>query len=76
MPSVVALRLIVVLAVLSHGPQAARLPQGARNIFTYSTYLGDSSNDTVHAIALDSQGNVYLAGETVSPDFPVTAGAF
>ena len=51
------------------------LPQGARNILTYSTYLGGSSNDTVHAIAVDTQGSVYLAGETVSPDFPVTPGA-
>jgi uncharacterized protein (TIGR03437 family) len=52
------------------------LPQGARNILTYSTYLGGSSNDTVHAIAVDVQGNVYLAGETVSADFPTTPGAF
>ena len=75
-PRVAALRLLIILAVLSHGQQAAELPQGARNILTYSTYLGGSSNDTVHAIAVDLQGNVYLAGETVSPDFPVTAGAF
>ena len=51
------------------------LPQGARNILTYSTYLGGSSNDTVHAIAVDAKGSVYLAGETVSPNFPVTPGA-
>ena len=56
--------------------QTAVLPQGPRNVLTYSTYLGGSSNDLVHAMAVDSQGNVYLAGETVSPDFPVTAGAF
>jgi hypothetical protein len=29
----------------------------------------------VHATEVDAQGSVYLAGETVSPDFPVTAGA-
>jgi len=58
------------------GAQTAILPQGARNILTYSTYLGGSSDDLIHAIAIDSQGNVYLAGETASPDFPVTAGAF
>jgi len=84
-PRMTVPRLVIVLAVLSHGPgpagtvlkaQSAGLPQGARNILTYSTYLGGSSNDTVHAIAVDSQGNVYLAGETVSPDFPVTTVAF
>jgi uncharacterized protein (TIGR03437 family) len=64
-----------------HGAVTARaqtpiLPQGPRNALTYSTYLGGSSNDAVHAVAVDSQGNVYLAGETVSADFPVTQGAF
>ena len=49
--------------------------QGTHNTLIYSTYLGGSSEDLVHAIAVDSQGNVFLAGETASPNFPVTAGA-
>jgi len=83
-PSVAALRpIVIVLAVLNHSPGIAvnelkalkaGPPQGPHNILTYSTYLGGSSNDVVHAMAVDSNGNVYLAGETVSPDFPVTAG--
>ena len=42
----------------------------------YSTYLGGDGEDIIHAVATDSAGNVYLAGETTSSNFPVTAGAF
>ena len=49
-------------------------PAGAALI--YSTHLGGSGNDTGNAITLDSAGNVYVAGQTSSADFPVTAGAF
>ncbi len=40
-----------------------------------STYLGGSNGDTGHAIAVDATGNIYVAGEASSADFPVTAGA-
>jgi Beta-propeller repeat len=43
---------------------------------SYSTYLSGDGEDIVHAVATDSAGNVYLAGETTSSNFPVTAGAF
>lgn len=42
----------------------------------YATYLGGSSQDGATAITTDAQGNVYIAGYTYSPDFPVTPGAF
>jgi len=42
----------------------------------YSTYLGGSLSDTGYAIAVDSSGDAYITGETLSTDFPVTAGAF
>jgi len=41
----------------------------------YSTYLGGSGNDYSNSVALDAFGNAYLAGQTLSSDFPVTAGA-
>ncbi|HEX7957350.1 MAG TPA: SBBP repeat-containing protein, partial [Pyrinomonadaceae bacterium] len=45
-------------------------------VLVYSTYLGGGgSNDTAHGVAVDSAGNAYITGETISTDFPTTAGA-
>jgi uncharacterized protein (TIGR03437 family) len=41
----------------------------------WTTYLGGSGPDDAHAIAIDSAGNVWVAGTTVSPNFPTTANA-
>ena len=38
--------------------------------FTYSTYLGGNGGDTGLSIKVDKNGSVYLAGETLSSQFP------
>lgn len=38
--------------------------------------IGGNGDDLGHAIAVDKDGNVYLAGYTESTDFPVTSGSF
>lgn len=42
----------------------------------YSTYLGGSGHDAAWSLALDGTGRAVLTGQTFSPDFPVTPGAF
>jgi centrosomal CEP192-like protein/beta-propeller repeat-containing protein len=42
----------------------------------YSTYLGGSVADQALGIGADQRGNVYVVGQSLSPDFPTTAGAF
>lgn len=41
----------------------------------YLTYLGGSNADNASAIAVDSAGNAYVVGTTLSRDFPITNGA-
>jgi hypothetical protein len=42
----------------------------------YATYIGGRDKDVATALAIDSAGNAWVAGNTPSPDFPVTRGAF
>ena len=44
-------------------------------VLRFGTYLGGRSRDFGNAIAVDSAGNTYLAGNTVSADFPISANA-
>jgi hypothetical protein len=42
----------------------------------YSTYAGGSNEDEGASVAVDAADNAYIAGFTMSPDFPATIGAF
>ncbi|MGE5397654.1 MAG: SBBP repeat-containing protein [Chitinophagales bacterium] len=38
----------------------------------YCGYIGGSSTDSCHGIAVDGNGQAYITGETLSSDFPIT----
>lgn len=49
-------------------------PDGSNLV--YSTFLGGSNDDEGLGIAVNDMGNAFVTGNTESPDFPVTVGAF
>src|SRR5205085_8804625 len=44
---------------------------GAGSILVYSTYLGGNGDDNGGGIAVDTDGNAYVTGSTVSRNFPI-----
>jgi hypothetical protein len=46
------------------------------NQVTHSTLIGGSDQDLLTQLATDVAGNIYVAGYTISTDFPITQGAF
>ena len=42
----------------------------------FSTFLGGSNSDCAYDLALDSQKNVWVVGDSSSPDFPYTNDAY
>ncbi len=55
-------------------PSVPYSPGGILNGFTVATFAG-SGSDSIQAMATDSQGYLYVAGTTSSPDFPVRNAA-
>lgn len=46
------------------------------NALVYSTYLGAGFGDFASAVAVDTAGNAYVTGATLTPTFPTTSGVF
>ena len=44
--------------------------------FSFSTYMGGSGHDAARAVAIDEQGNIFVAGGTKSANFPTTPGVY
>lgn len=42
--------------------------------FSYSTYLGGSNNEECTAVAVGADSTIYVVGNTLSADFPITIG--
>ncbi len=45
-------------------------------VIAFATYTGSAGNDGPGRVATDAQGNVYIAGSTNDPTFPVSPGGF
>ncbi len=70
---IVLLILTLIMATCHGGEQAG----GNRSIPEFAaTYLGGSGHEFCEAIALDDDGNVFVAGNTRSSDFPTTQDAY
>lgn len=50
--------------------------KAGKSSLVYSTYLGGSSFDDGSDIAIDKSDNAYIAGNTLSSDFPTTPKAY
>jgi hypothetical protein len=42
----------------------------------YASYIGGSGDDSARSVAVDHEGNLWVAGDTTSADFPTTSDAF
>ena len=67
---ILALPFLVLLVVGHSLPAAGNIQQETVQI-AYSTYLGGNSADEARCVAIDAEGNLYVAGSTTSPQFPL-----
>ncbi len=71
--------LIIIITTLALGSgirpwRTARAEIAGSPELGYSTFVGGRSDDLVHAIGVDGEGNIYMAGSTYSSDFPGISG--
>jgi hypothetical protein len=62
--------LLLAPAAMSRGAEPSYAPA-----LQWVTSLGGSGTNTATAVAADSQGNLYIAGNTTSLDLPTVAAA-
>jgi uncharacterized protein (TIGR03437 family) len=53
----------------------AKLSADGTQVLYFTALAGSSGNNYANALAVGSDGSVYVGGSTFSPDFPVTTGA-
>jgi hypothetical protein len=58
------------------GRYRRNLPLVIDPVLVYSSYIGGSETEANAQVAVDSAGNIYLAGTTRSADLPITPEAF
>lgn len=64
------------ILLLSFLISAQLLAQTQNYEHTFSTYFGGNDFEQARDLAVDKDGNIYIAGGTSSLDFPVTTGAY
>lgn len=52
-----------------------QLPSDLSSI-TWGAFIGGSGADASHTLKIDKNGNIFIAGGTNSPDFPIIAGTY
>jgi uncharacterized protein (TIGR03437 family) len=75
-----------VLQLIVSGPNLFEISAPTTDVFAvkldsdgnvvYATYFGGSGSDAATALAVGSDGSLYVTGSTNSADLPVTAGAY
>jgi len=71
-----SVRTILLFAVSVAVPAAG--PQSAPEAYTraWATFVGGNSFERAQGCAVDAAGNIYIVGNTTSPNLPTTPGAF
>lgn len=66
---------IATVGMLASGQAPAQEKRKLAPKIAWGTFFGNKGPTYVHDLALDTENNVYLVGETSSSDFPTTEGA-